>query len=286
MKKLIVSIFLWVVCSGCAIFEVTQEHYRKDFGRIPQEGTMSVESSASLSRAATEVNKGLGKVKGLFDHADVIAPEHFVKKAMEMYDQIKADYDFSFILTDFLGSMLSEIDWDDPDAYFEQLKSEKEAYKKVQIEKRELEAEFDQAQKDFQQNLMQKDKVIQDKDGEMQARDGKWSMRMATWVKAVWWLAIVAGLFLFGPLLLAIIKAKLAGATWRAAIGGARIIKKSADQTYKGLQAFRERLKQNIEAGEHSESARMFLDDLNTKMENFQDDDVKVFIKSRKEKMK
>lgn len=289
MKKvLLLSCLLCLFC-GCSIFEIKQEHYKKNFGKIPQEGVMSAESTASLARASTEVNKGLSRIKGLFEHSEAMDPVIFVKKSQKMYPQVEAVYDFSFLMIDFFGAMLTEIDWDNPDKFLDDLKAERDSYKKAQVEKKELEQKYEQDKKAWEQNLMQKDNIVKDKDAEMQSRDGQWSMKLAFWVKVTWWLVVFAGIWLFWPYLFAVVKKKLAGMTWKVALGTTDLFKKGAGQTFSALQKYRNHLKDKIQNGGTAEEKKAKEDELNmldSFLRNAQDKDVKDFIKVQKEKKK
>jgi len=258
---------------GCSIVEVKQDHYRRDFGKLPQKEVISVQDAGAVSVGATELNKGLNWI--------------YYKGVEELDSRVKVMLEFSYTVMGFLGVAWESIDWDNPDEWFKQAEQKKKEMEEALKNEKNRTLKLEKETNDLLHNLAQRDKVIKDKDAEMQSRDGKWSAKLSWWVKLFSWLI---GLILFLGLLYWLYTSAIkmiAGLPLKVAMFGGKTVAKGMKQVVHGIQEARLSIKHELENGsspEEKEAMRKALSILHRSLDKVKNDDVDKLIDSLKDK--
>ena len=273
------SFFILVLClsffssMGCSIVEVKQDHYRRDFGKLPQKETISVQDAGAVSVGATEMNKGLNWI--------------YYKGVKELDSRVKVLLDFSYTVMGFLGVAWESIDWDNPDEWFKQAEQKKKEMEEALKNEKERALKLEKETNDLLHNLAQRDKIIKDKDAEMQARDGKWSAKLSGWFKFFSW---IIGLILFLGLLYWLYTSAIkmvAGLPLKVAMFGGKTVSKGIKQVVEGVQEARLRIKHELENGateEEKKTLEKALNILHSSLDRAKNDDVHKLIDAIKDK--
>lgn len=234
MKKIIV-IFLLIVCSGCSFISFPKSTYTDRVPRVPQKQTMSAESTAALAKAGTEINKGLADIKTLSEYANLIPKDEVIDILGRSRTRFRALYDYSYVILDFFGAIISDTDWDNPEEFFADIEKTKEELKKAQAEKRQIEEQYQKDMKKFHQDLLEMQGDLEKKEGELNKKKTLIN-RIIGWI---WKTALIIGLIIAG-----IFAAEhITGIPIMSMVfGGARVLRKGMKGTIHAIHEFREQV--------------------------------------------
>lgn len=267
---LLVSVWFIFYLTGCSVIEVKQDHYRRDFGKIPVQQENSLQSIGAVATGATEINKGLNWV--------------YYEGVQPLNDRVKALLDFSYSVMGWLGVAWDEINWENPEEYFQQIENQKEKLSRALEEKEELKLKYEEEKKQFLHNLAEKDEVIEDKDAEMKARDGEWSVRFSWWVRFFVWIIVIILVLVTVIWIYKGVVRWLSGLPFKVAMFGTKTVSKGFKQLVQGVQEARLELKNEMEKGD--ESVKKVWNILHEKLNIARDEKVHNLIKDVKNKNK
>ena len=271
---LVLLVFLFLIsCVGCSIIEVKQDHYKRDFGKIPKKEIITIEDAGAVSVGATELNKGLNWI--------------YYGGVEKENSRVKILLEFSYNVMGFLGVAWDSIDWDNPDEWFKQADEKQKAMEQALRNEKDRNLKLEKESQDLLQNLANNTKIIKDKDAEMQDRDGKWSAKFSWWIKILVW---IIGLILFLGLAYWIYTSAIkciAGLPMKIAFFGGKTVAKGMKQVVAGIQEARLKIKDNIKNGgteEEKHCMKKALDILHRSLDTAGNEEVHNLVNSIKNK--
>lgn len=276
-KIIIILVALLLLCSGCSLISVQKpDTYVDKIPTLPQEKRMSTEGMEALSVGATEINKGLGELKALITYADKFKPAEFAKEMKGFMTRIVTMWDFSYKVMGFLGVASRDIDWSNPEKYFEQIEAEKKALNKALGEYKEKEQEWKQEMDEFQRKLAEREKLVKSKREELENAKKGWRLKRNFSIGGLVGLFVLFNIILFA--IQVFTKVPVFNMFW----GGLIKVFKGTKQLVAGVQDVREHFKR--EAPDRTYTAKEVKDIIDGKLSKHTDESVKKLIKDVKNK--
>ncbi|MFW6172308.1 MAG: hypothetical protein ACOC5T_00990 [Elusimicrobiota bacterium] len=279
ITRLFIITLLLLICSGCSLISVRRpDTYVDKIPTLPKEERMSVEGMEALSVGATEINKGLGELKALITYADKFKPEAFAKEIKKFMTRIVTMWDFSYKVMGFLGVSSRDIDWDNPEKYFEQIEAEKEALNSALSEYKEKEQQWKKNMDEFQQKLAEHEKLVKSKREELENTKKEWR------IKRNFSIGGLLGLFVLFNLILFVIQVFTKVPVFNMFWGGLIKVFKGTKQLVAGVQDVREHFKR--ESPDKTYTAKEVKELIDGKLDKYTDENVKKLVKDIKKKYK
>ena len=260
MKRVWLVLLFMSVLSGCSLFSVERSYYRADYKDKPQKQELSFKSKQDMAAAATLLNK--------------LAAEIHFKGIEAESEKSKVVYDLTYAFVDLAGVVM-DVDPENLEDVTEILQNATTALK----EKDEIIHKLEVDVKRFQDDSVQ---IKKDKEAELEALNGKWQFKMGSlW----WWIKAIIIFAILGVVALGVIQVWTGIPILSAVFGGAKTLFKAAKQTMKGVQAVREELKKistNGGSQDERQKAHDMLAFIDSALSEYQDEDVKSWIKTKK----
>lgn len=279
LTKIFIIVLMLLLCSGCSLISVRRpDTYVDKIPTLPQEERMSVEGMEALSVGATEINKGLGELKALITYADKFKPKAFAKEIKKFMTRIVTMWDFSYKVMGFLGVASRDIDWDNPDKYFEQIEAEKKALNSALSEYKEKEQQWKKDMDEFQRKLAEHEKLVKSKREELENAKKGWK------IKRNFSIGGLLGLFVLFNIILFVIQVFTKVPVFNMFWGGLVKVFKGTKQLVAGVQDVREHFKR--ENPDKTYTAREVKELIDGKLSKYTDESVKKLVKDIKNKHK
>lgn len=237
---------------------------------------MSLEGMEALSVGATEINKGLTELSAIVKLVDDIDVAKFVDLMKEMLPRLVAMRDFSLKVMGFIGVAARDIDWDNPELYFEQIKSEKEALNAALSESKANEHKLKEDLDKFAKTLAEHEDLMKsEREAMKRERDG-WRITKNFSIGGL------IGLFIFANIVLFLIQVFTKVPVFNLFWGGLIKLFKGTKQLVKGVQDVREHFKRADP--EKTYTAKEVQDIIDGKLMKHTDESVKKLVENIKDK--
>jgi len=262
MLKIITISAASLLLFGCSLVSIGGgDTYKREIPSLPQEKSLSVEAIGSMASASTQINKVLNKV--YYEGVEKLDP--VVEFALQV----------SYHLAGWTGIFNKDIDITDP----KQVKEFYAGLQKAEAEKLEQIADLREQVKKTQAQALEQEKYRRTaEEGYKTLSETVWS-----WIWGI--ISAIIGLLVLCGLIQAITGVPILTGLlpWVT-----RRLKKTAEQTVKGVQAVRNELKDKVRNGGSEEEKRLtaaILERVDAILEASQDSGTRAHIMKIKEKI-
>lgn len=253
-----------MLLSGCSFVTIERRNYKADVNP-PSEKQLSFKSKEALAAGATLQN--------------MTAADVFYRGTKPESKEAKLLYDMSYRFMNLAG-VNNQFDPSDPDSVYDVFVKADQALEEKDRIIHDLRTSV---QKQLEELATNK-KIIRDREAELVNTQNTWSARWGalwTWI----WIIVVIIIVVFVGL--GIMQAMTGIPFLTILFGGIRLLFNATKQTIHGIQVVREELKEaitNSKSEEERAMASKMLQELDLKMSQYQDDEVKKWIAKHKAK--